>query len=78
MMNEGLEFQKKRYVTFTNAPSLSQVINTGEQVLERQVSMDKETMPIKKKKKPIIPLIRAIFSKKKSCQDGASPRAGGP
>ncbi|XP_008807619.1 WEB family protein At1g75720-like [Phoenix dactylifera] len=77
-MNKGLEFQKKRYVTFANAPSLAQAINTEEQVLERQISVEKETMPMKKKKKPMIPLIGAIFSKKKSCQDGASPKARGP
>nr|XP_010934211.1 WEB family protein At1g75720 [Elaeis guineensis] len=77
-MNEGLEFQKKRYVTFANPPSLAQVINTEDQVLERLVSVEKETVPMKKKKNPLIPLIRAIFTKKKSYEKGSSPKARSP
>ncbi|KAG1361900.1 putative WEB family protein [Cocos nucifera] len=77
-INEGLEFQKKRYVTFANPPSLAQVMNTEEQVLERLVSPEKGTVPMKKKKKPLIPLIRAIFTKKKSYEVGSSPKARGP
>lgn len=60
--NEGpVEFQKKRYVTFANPPSLARVMVpiSGDPVLERHPSLKK------KKKKPLIPLIGGIFSKKK-------------
>ncbi|XP_059636354.1 WEB family protein At1g75720 [Cornus florida] len=69
--NEGvLEFQKKRYVTFANPPSLTQVmVPKGDAVLERHPSLKK------KKKKPLIPLIGGIFSKKKGSSDVSSPRS---
>ncbi|CAK7346216.1 unnamed protein product [Dovyalis caffra] len=56
---EGTEFQKKRYVTFANPPSPTQVIiPQGVEALERHPSLRK------KKKKPMIPLIGGIFYKK--------------
>ncbi|KAH7567141.1 hypothetical protein ACOSP7_011120 [Xanthoceras sorbifolium] len=69
------ELQKKRYVTFANPPSLAQVIvpKGVVETLERHPSLKKT----KKKKKPLIPLIGAIFSKKKGTQQEdmtASPR----
>ncbi|XP_057504148.1 WEB family protein At1g75720-like [Actinidia eriantha] len=57
----SVEFQKKRYVTFANPPSLVRVtVPQGNTVLERQPNALKN-----KKKKPLIPIIRGIFSKKK-------------
>nr|XP_043634770.1 WEB family protein At1g75720-like [Erigeron canadensis] len=57
-----IEFQKKRYVTFANPPSIEQVMTQPpeEIVLERQPSLRK------KKKKPLIPLIGGIFTRKKN------------
>lgn len=64
----GIEFQKKRYVTFANPPSLAQVmIPPGVEVLERHPSLKK------KKKKPLIPLIGGIFSRKKPTTQVAYP-----
>ncbi|KAL5073877.1 hypothetical protein RYX36_012861 [Vicia faba] len=57
-----MEFQKKRYVTFANPPSVSHVMlpqNQGVEKLERHPSLRK------KKKKSLIPLIGGIFSRKK-------------
>ncbi|KAJ8762398.1 hypothetical protein K2173_007558 [Erythroxylum novogranatense] len=61
MRLEGVEFQRKRYVTFANPPALvAQVrVPPGVETLERHPSLRK------KKKKPLIPLIGGIFSKKK-------------
>ncbi|KAJ8436711.1 hypothetical protein Cgig2_027382 [Carnegiea gigantea] len=63
------EYQKKRYVTFANAP-LSQVVVPGKNgpVLERHPSLKK------KKKKPLIPfnLIGGIFSRTKKSSEVAS------
>ncbi|KAK7283412.1 hypothetical protein RIF29_12911 [Crotalaria pallida] len=60
------EFQKKKYVTFANPPSVSNVmlphhhtLTQGVEKLERHPSLRK------KKKKSLIPLIGGIFSRKR-------------
>lgn len=64
-----LEFQKKRYVTFANPPAVAQVvIPQGVERLERHPSLKR------KKKKPLIPLIGGLFSKKKGTPEVALPR----
>lgn len=66
---EGIEFQKKRYVTFANPPSLAHlVLPQGVEKLERHPSLRR------KKKKPLIPLIGGLFSRKKSSTEVALPR----
>lgn len=62
--DEEMEFQKKRYVTFANPPSVSHVMlpqqGHGVEKLERHPSLRK-----KNKKKTLIPFIGGIFSRKK-------------
>lgn len=68
---EGMEFQKKRYVTFANPPALAQVVipqGVERVLLERHPSLKK------KKKKALIPLIGGLFSKKKGSPEVAPPR----
>ncbi|KAK9285973.1 hypothetical protein L1049_025175 [Liquidambar formosana] len=69
---EGMEFQKKRYVTFASPPSLTRDIidQDGNKVLERPPSFKK-----KMSKKPLIPLLGWLFAKKKGSHEGESPRA---
>lgn len=63
---DSMEFQKKRYVTFANPPAaVAHLVippPTGVEKLERLSSFRREK---NKMKKTLIPLISAIFSKKK-------------
>ena len=62
---ERMDFQKKRYVTFANPPSGAHVmLPHGVEKLERHPSLRKT-----KKKKPLIPLIGGLFSRKKGNQE---------
>lgn len=63
-----VEFHKKRCVTFAHPPSFAQVVNTEQQLMQRQYSLDRETTTMKmmKKKKPLIPYMGVIFNKKKA------------
>ncbi|XP_061373310.1 WEB family protein At1g75720-like [Gastrolobium bilobum] len=63
---EKMEFQKKRYVTFANPPSVTHVMipqGQGVEKLERHPSLRK------KKKMSLIPLIGGLFSRKKGSQE---------
>ncbi|KAK6131294.1 hypothetical protein DH2020_034965 [Rehmannia glutinosa] len=65
----GVEFQKKKCVSFANHPSVAQVIvpspPSDQAVLQRHPSLKK------KKKKQLIPFIAGIFSKKRGSCDAA-------
>ncbi|KAF6161973.1 hypothetical protein GIB67_020029 [Kingdonia uniflora] len=67
---EPIDFQKKRYVKFASPPSLARVMSSegSEEILERHFSSKK------KKRKPLIPLLGRMFSKKSGNQEVASPR----
>ncbi|KAD7477572.1 hypothetical protein R6Q59_007335 [Mikania micrantha] len=60
--HSGVEFQKKRFVTFAKPASVEQIMmeSCDATVLERHPSLKK------KKKKPLIPLIGGIFNRKKN------------
>ncbi|XP_057969817.1 WEB family protein At2g17940 [Malania oleifera] len=68
---EESDIQKKRYVTFASPPSLAQVIINHDH--ESEAPMQK-----KDKKKPIVPIIGRMFSKKHGSNKRQSPRVGGP
>ncbi|KAK6115234.1 hypothetical protein DH2020_007503 [Rehmannia glutinosa] len=65
----GVEFQKKKCVSFANHPSVAQVIvpspPSDQAMLQRHPSLKK------KKKKQLIPFIAGIFSKKRGSCDAA-------
>ncbi|KAK4753441.1 hypothetical protein SAY87_022239 [Trapa incisa] len=67
---DKVEFQKKRYVTFASPPSLDHqvvvVSESSDSILQRHPSLRQEAeKKHKKNKKPLIPLIGAIFSRNK-------------
>ncbi|KAK7310963.1 hypothetical protein RJT34_08781 [Clitoria ternatea] len=61
---EKMEFQKKRYVTFANPPSVSHVM-----VPQPQPQLERHPSLRKKKNKSLIPFIGSIFSRKKGTQE---------
>ncbi|KAF3440293.1 hypothetical protein FNV43_RR18577 [Rhamnella rubrinervis] len=67
--DSGNEFQKKRYVKFASPPSLAQVIVGKDELLNKPNSVRKLL-----KKKPVLPLLGWLLSKKKGLQEGESPR----
>ncbi|KAJ3706205.1 hypothetical protein LUZ61_009910 [Rhynchospora tenuis] len=77
--NPTVELQKKRYVTFASPPSVTHTPPvTTTIMLERQFSLGNESDLFKSKKKsskkkPLIPLIGALFIKKKGHGLDASP-----
>ncbi|RVW51759.1 hypothetical protein VitviT2T_005663 [Vitis vinifera] len=60
------EFQKKRYVTFASPPSVTRIITNHDSSSEVQ---EKPPLQKKAKKKPLMPLMGWIFSRKKRSQD---------
>lgn len=78
MVEQGIiGLEKKRSVKFANPPTLVRTINPEEQrVLHRQSFVEREAGQVKKKKNKLIPMLSAIFSKKKGYnQDGILPEA---
>ncbi|KAJ3679829.1 hypothetical protein LUZ60_016107 [Juncus effusus] len=74
-----IELQKKRYVTFASPPSVTQTPPESTNIIfERQFSLGNESTSYKSnkksKKKPLIPLIGALFMRKKGHGNEASPR----
>lgn len=58
---QNVQFQKKRYVTFADPPSLAQVVvPPADALLQRHPSLRKS------KKKPLLPLIKGVFRKRGS------------
>lgn len=66
------EFQKRRYVSFASPPSLTHVIVSKDELLETPPSARKT------KKKPLVPVIGWLFSRKKVNQNSEFSRAWGP
>ncbi|XP_020218311.1 WEB family protein At2g17940 [Cajanus cajan] len=66
---DAAEFQKRRYVKFASPQALAQVIPNKGELLGRPPSVKKV------KRKPLMPLIGWLFSKKKGSHEVDSPRA---
>jgi len=65
---ETVEFQKRRYVKFASPHALAHVIPNKGELLERPPSVKKT------KRKPLMPLIGWLFSKKKGSHEIHSPK----
>lgn len=66
--NDEIEFEKKRSVKFASPPLLTKVIAVKKEDYVKKETGEKSPSQLKKKlkKKPLIPLIGALFSKKKA------------
>ncbi|XP_061345670.1 WEB family protein At3g51220-like [Gastrolobium bilobum] len=69
MDEEVTEFQKRRYVKFASPHALAQVIPNKDELLGKPPSVKKA------KRKPLVPLIGWLFSKKKGSHEVDSPKA---
>ncbi|KAL0904121.1 hypothetical protein M5K25_026195 [Dendrobium thyrsiflorum] len=68
ILNQVTEFQSKKYVNFNNPPSLGRFLSSEHLLSDRQVSMDREVLEMRKKKKnkrALLPMIASMFSNKK-------------
>lgn len=74
ILNEDAVFESSRFIKFNDPPSLGRFLSSENYLLDRQVSMDREVLEMrrKKKKKAFLPMIASIFSKKKGYRYEAS------
>ncbi|XP_009793663.1 WEB family protein At3g51220-like isoform X1 [Nicotiana sylvestris] len=61
---EQIEFQKKRSVKFASPPLLTKVIAVNKEDVKKECETSPSQLKKKLKRKPLIPLIGALFSKK--------------
>ncbi|KAJ8567615.1 hypothetical protein K7X08_019823 [Anisodus acutangulus] len=66
--DDEIEFEKKRSVKFASPPLLTKVIASNEDV-KKEGEKSPSQLKKKLKRKPLIPLIGALFSKKKGNQE---------
>ncbi|XP_060195717.1 WEB family protein At3g51220-like [Lycium barbarum] len=66
--DDEIEFEKKRSVKFASPPLLTKVIDNKEDV-KKEYETSPSQLKKKLKRKPLIPLIGALFSKKKGNQE---------
>lgn len=72
--DDDIEFEKKRSVKFASPPLLTKVIAVNKEDYVKKETGEKSPSQLKKKlkKKPLIPLIGSLFSKKKENQENES------
>ncbi|KAH6796326.1 hypothetical protein C2S51_037312 [Perilla frutescens var. frutescens] len=67
--DQRVEFQRKKCVTFANPPLVAQVVMPPPQLPSSQAVLQRHPSLKKKKKKPLIPFIGGIFSKKRGSSE---------
>ncbi|KAL3505393.1 hypothetical protein ACH5RR_035234 [Cinchona calisaya] len=65
-LEQNVEFQKKRYVTFADPPSLAQVVVPPPTPSDHAAVLLRHPSLRKSKKKPLLPLIKGFFRKRGS------------